>query len=196
MLTCPASAAARPGVRASGANPASRHSLVIGLTIYPLNGTDSIGLHHIAHVTGGIPARSKSLALADLVEGRAREHVLAPALRREARRPWAEAVGALVRSEGRLAPVLATVAGEQDLRDAVAAVEGDALHLERLAALHARTVRQAGDEGTHRHPGDRHHVHALLSGLHAGAWVIRNPVGRLHPEVLIHRADDIGRASC
>src|SRR5450755_1254039 len=77
----------------------------------------------------------------------ARHHVERAALSgRDHVRPLAEGEAAIILSERRGAPALATVLRYLDTRDAVAAIPGDTLDLERLSHRRLHAVGDVGHE--------------------------------------------------
>src|SRR5205085_6233172 len=106
---------------------------------------------HVAQVAGRIPQRLVALRLADAVERTHHEAVPAWPGRRPRCAPLAERISAEILTGLRAPPADATVVGDLDLADPVAAVEGDALERRRPADLHAGPAGRRGDEGAHGH---------------------------------------------
>src|ERR1700730_17146160 len=135
-------------------------------------------LDDVAHEPAGVPVGRIWLRLA--AAAGATDHQPLRSLRRwsKADLPLAEAVLAFILAELCLLPGLAAVAGEVHPRNSGIAAEGDPAREGGRTRLQRVALLDVCDEGTRRHPIDRHRLELGLTGPDIGAGCTGDTVGR------------------
>src|SRR5271154_4011016 len=116
---------------------------------------DVDALDHVVVIASRVVDQFADLRLARTAGCARHHHDRAAFPRRHAECEFAERVAAEILAEAGARPAGAEIGGDFDAVDAGAAVEGDALHLDRLAARHLVAAPERGDERIHDHGGDR-----------------------------------------
>src|SRR3984893_18646472 len=89
------------------------------------------------------------------------------------------------RTKLRRSPGLACIARQQNIRDPVAAIESDALYEHLGSGLDLGAISQVRDERAHIEALDGDGCGGRLARLGAGAGIIGDAVGALHPEAVV-----------
>src|SRR5262250_2750610 len=147
------------------------------------------GLDDVAQIAGRIPEGLGALRLADAIE-RTYHHARVASARRPGCGPVAERIRSEIAAELCASPRLPAVVRDLHLAEAVAAVEGDALERGGSTGGDARARLGRDEEGPHGHALDRDGRLRYGPRFDTSTRVVRNPIGRLHPELLERLVDD------